>query len=118
MDAYYRLAAINEALISIDEKTTFMGRVKRAAQTIGATYMGSNTPRQKLKKIKQFRRDRDASRYLRGKGDQFAADKSAVDKSLLPDQGKKDFATKPSTKQYGAMQIRMTGRTLSRQMEK
>ncbi len=37
MDAYDRLAAINEALISIDEKRTLMGRIGRAAQAIGAT---------------------------------------------------------------------------------
>ncbi len=37
MDAYDRLAAINEALISIDEKRTVMGRIGRAAQAIGAT---------------------------------------------------------------------------------
>ena len=37
MDAYDRLNAINEALISIDEKRTVMGRIARAAQAIGAT---------------------------------------------------------------------------------
>ena len=37
MDAYDRLAAINEALISIDEKTTVAGRIGRVAQTVGAT---------------------------------------------------------------------------------
>ena len=36
MDAYDRLDAINEALISIDEKTTVMGRIGRAAQAVGA----------------------------------------------------------------------------------
>ena len=37
MDAYDRLTAINEALISIEEKKSLMGRLARAAQTIGAT---------------------------------------------------------------------------------
>ena len=36
MDAYDRLNAINEALISIDEKRTVMGRIARLAQTVGA----------------------------------------------------------------------------------
>ena len=36
MDAYDRLAAINEALISIDEKTTVAGRIGRVAQTVRA----------------------------------------------------------------------------------
>lgn len=36
MDAYDRLNAINEALISIEEKRTLMGRIGRAAQAVGA----------------------------------------------------------------------------------